>query len=676
MKNFSIKGKIISITLLVVVLSFAGIGGLINHRITLALEKNAKDELLKDAEIVAQELSLEFQKYGLIAEQMTMHEDMVETVKTYKDRRDKQTLEHYRSVIKTLGKIKESDPAVLSVWLASTEASDLIIDDYDYFTEDDFQITQRPWYIQMVQNETLTFTSPYVDKLTGQRVISIVYPIMDKGVIVGATGIDVSIDAMAQYMGNYSIGAKGYPTLIDAKGIFVYHPDQNLIGTTRLSDISETLKTYEVDMLAGHKGIGNYTYKKEEKYFAYVPIHLTGWAVGASVAQSETGSVINAFARVNYGMFIGVMLILILAIYLTISRVLKDVPDLLKKMETLVDGDLTATVDLKSNDEIGKIGRGYNQAVASIKETIVNTFYASDQVKTAAAAMVTFSEESKSALNQVSLAIAGVAESTSDQAQETEKSVASIHDLSGEIDGIIETSEEIYTSTAQVHTLSTQGSKTLKALETQALENHKSVDAIKVIVTDMDTSSHEISSIVDIINEISGQTNLLALNASIEAARAGEAGRGFAVVADEIRKLAEETKQATEDIHLKITNIQEKSSLAVKQTKASETIVEANRTIVTQTETIFNEIMTNLEHLFDLTAVSKESAVDMLSRKDTLVAYIENISAGSEETSASMEEMSATTDDQLAIMDKLAQEATQMADLSVDLHKHLQAFKV
>ncbi|MBC2567722.1 chemotaxis protein, partial [Clostridium saccharobutylicum] len=199
---------------------------------------------------------------------------------------------------------------------------------------------------------------------------------------------------------------------------------------------------------------------------------------------------------------------------------------------------------------------------------------------------------------------------------------------------------------------------------------------VNEIVQDMNESTKKINTISETIAEITEQTGLLSLNASIESARAGEAGKGFAVVAEEIGKLAEQSKNSTEEIKLIIANIQEKSDTAVKAIKSTENVVNEQDLAVGQTQIIFSEILDSISIMIDKVEEVKLSIVDINEKKQSTLMEIENISSISEETASASEEVTASTEEITAAMDKFTKYADSLQLLAEKLESEINKFRV
>lgn len=671
-----ISRKIIAFILLTVIIVFSTLGYTLNTKVRGFIEAQIERELLKDSQIISNELDVFFTKNQTLVNQMATNEDFIKILREVQDRNLKRDNPIYYRVTDQLKKIKDTDSNLSLVWLGLSDASDLITNMPEYDSSPDYDIKSRGWYKETMANKETTFTEPYVDQVTGKLVISIVKPIYDGTKELGVVAIDLLIDDVSTVLESYKIGKEGYPILITKLGTTVYHPDKEYIMNSNIKEFDGELANIGKKMIKGENGIDGYKFEGVDKYIAYNPIKSNMWSVGSIIDVEETQEELSNFILINTILFTVFSLVILIVLYLLIKTSLKPIPKILNAMEDFSKGDLKADISVDTDDEMGLISRSFNKVKGFVNSMLENIKLSSNEMNDASQMLVNATEQSMQALEEMTKAIAEIADSATDQASDTQKSVKEMHNFSVDLEKVFDSTVKIYEITEESSNLSDKGSKTLKGLSEKSLENQESVKNIKNIVREMDDSTSEITSIIDMINAISEQTNLLALNASIEAARAGDAGKGFAVVAEEIRKLAEQTSSATDDIRQKILNIQEKSKFAVEYTENSEEIAKKNEVMVVETESIFKDINNNLQELFDITEDTKQLGESLNNYKENLTSLIESISDGVEQTSASMEEMSANSEEQIATIENLMEESKKLKLVSDELKKVLIKFNI
>ena len=220
------------------------------------------------------------------------------------------------------------------------------------------------------------------------------------------------------------------------------------------------------------------------------------------------------------------------------------------------------------------------------------------------------------------------------------------------------------------------GSGSMETLIRQADETIKMTEQVDEKIEQLAAKSQEISTFVDTINEISEQTTLLSLNASIEAARAGEAGRGFAVVAEEIKKLADHSMQAAEEIR-KVVNIISDMTVETRASSANaKAVVEKQGEIVEQTRQTFSDMNDSIGKLLGNVQAIQSNMEEMSNGRIETLTAIESISSVVEETAASATLVNETVSEQMEQAEALSKVTDELKGRTEELLEAISKFKV
>lgn len=541
--------------------------------------------------------------------------------------------------------------------------------------------SDKAWYKQTMTGAQDSFmSSPVISQATGKIIVnSIAVARNDAGQPTAMVLAAIYVQAVMDKAQSFKLGELGYTLMVSKDGVYIVNPDESAIMQKNISGESDPgLVQLGQKMLSGESGVYRFTSQSGDDIIAfYSPIESTGWGMATLAYEDELFAPVQNMLKIM--IIISVVLLILISggILITVNKVMSPLGIMMEEMHKLAEGDFRDRPSkIDSEDELGLLAQAVREMRRGVSNVMKSVNSSAESLSASAEELNSTTEQSALAANQVAQSIVKVAEGTSQQLDAVNATSDAIEHLNEAIQTMAGDAETAASRSREASGIAREGGATLEVAIEQIKAIEKSSQQTTNAVMALGENSKKIGQIVDTISGIAEQTNLLALNAAIEAARAGEHGRGFAVVSDEVRKLAESSREAAQQIADLVQVTQNDTAKAISDMEVGAAEVKTGTENIISMGEAFRKIIDIVEQVSSQMQDISGATRDMANNGEEIVSNVRLIGESSKTSAEEAETVSAATEEQTASVHEIASESTNLARMASELQQEVKKFKV
>ncbi|WP_024832471.1 methyl-accepting chemotaxis protein [Ruminiclostridium josui] len=528
--------------------------------------------------------------------------------------------------------------------------------------------------------DKLLVRKPRVSPTTGRPVITIVTPVKNNDKHLGTVAMAIELNNVSKNIINSNSSKSDFKTLIlDSEGLVLSSTEEKLVLSLNFQDKALGLQDFYNTIKSNKSGVGTFTLDGNKYMAAYSNSDKYGMYILSYKPVSAYMKIINNLKLILFMVILVSIIISAIVIYLLSRKITKPILAAANQAERLANGDLTVYIpeaSLKRKDELGMLANSFSGMIQNFKTIITQINETADKVAASSQELYASGEQVGTAAEDVGRTILGISTGAEEQSTNINSALLNLRNLINQINEVNTSTHNMQKTTVRMIDDITRGSKTASE-SIDSINNLKAdTEGVSKVIFNLGNTSNQIGEIIELITGIAEQTNLLALNAAIEAARAGEAGRGFSVVADEIRKLAEESADASGRIAKLIVEVRSGVDTAVNKMDSSIKSVNSSVKAIQENGETFSVIYQQAEQLKGIVANVTESVKIMTESSRDFEDTMQQINETSHEFAANAEGVSAASEEQIALTEEIVTASKAMAEMSEELSELIKSFKL